>query len=159
MSAVATFIRIAILDLPKIREAVVPKKGFFGGVKDVFHDTLQKQGREVASYQWSGYVLATLLPFLDEQGLDLMKSEHDELSKYVSEKRQTTCFVLTNSHKKHLPQLQHQSFSEAALRDYYNEFNRTTESDIGKAMLDGIQVLNESLKSVDENSVVILLIG
>jgi len=159
MSAIASFILVPTSALPGIRESVVPKKKFFGGVKDTFHDVLKQNGRAAACYERSGYVLATLLPFLEEHGIDLMKSEHGELARYISEKRQTTCFILTSAEKKFMPQLLPEMFSEAVLRDYFNEFNGSNESDIGKAMLYGIQALGESLQSVDENSVVILIIG
>ncbi len=158
MSAIASFIRVQTSSLPEIREAAVPKKAFFGGLKDTFDDTLKRKGKDVARYQWSGYVLATLLVCLEEQQIDLMKSEHDALSLYLSEKLQATCFILTNAHKKFLDQLSPELFSEDALRDYYNEFNASNESDIGGAMLDGIRTFRESLESVDEKSVVLLLI-
>ena len=159
MSAIASFIQVPTAALAGIREAAVPKKGLFGGAKDTFHAVLGKNGREAAHYEWSGYVLATLLPFLEEQGVDLMKSEHVELSRYLSEKRQATCFIFTAAEKRFLPQLRQELFSEAVLRDYFNEFNGTKESDIGKAMLDGIRAFHESLQSLDASSVIILIIG
>ena len=114
----------------------------------------------MASYDWSGYVLATLLPYLDEQGIDLIKSEYDDLSRFLSEKRESTCFILTNAQKeKYVGQLESASFGEDALRDYYNEFNATEESEIGKAMLDGITSIRESLESIDDSSIVLLNIG
>jgi len=119
-----------------------------------------KSGKGVASYDWSGYVLATLLPYLEEQGLDLMKSEYDELSRFLSEKRQATCFILTYAQKEeYLGRLGSGSFSEEALRDYFNEFNAAEESEIGKAMLDGITSIRESLESIDEGSIVLLSVG
>ena len=155
MSAIASFIRLPNSAIQGLRDSAVPKNG-----RDTFHDFLEKNGKDVASYDWSGYVLATLLPYLDEQGIDLMKSEHDELSCFLSEKRQATCFILTNAQKeKYLGQLGSGSFSEEALRDYFNEFNATEESEIGNAMLDGITSLRESLESIDEGSVVLLSIG
>jgi hypothetical protein len=69
--------------------------------------------------------------------------------------------VLTISLKKNfLPQLLPESFTEEALRDYYNEFNATNEPpEVGKAMLDGVRALRESLQSLDDDSIVLLSIG
>ena len=159
MSAIASFIQIPTSALAGIREAAVPKRGLFGGAKDTFHDVLRKNGREAARYEWSGNVLATLLPYLEEQGVDLMKSEHVELSDYISEKRQATCYILTAAEKRFLPQLRRELFSEAVLRDYFNEFNGTEELNIGEAMIDGIRAFHESLQSLDGRSVIVLIIG
>jgi len=89
-----------------------------------------------------------------------MKSENDDLSPYLSEKRKATCFVLTSMQKKFLPQLLPESFTEEALRNYYNEFNAANEPpEIGKAMHDGVRALRESLQSLDDDSIVLLIIG
>ena len=160
MSSIASFIRLPKSAVAGLRDAAVPQKRIFGGLKDTFHDFIEKNGEEVASYDWSGYVLATLLPYLDEQGINIMKSEHDELSRFLSEKRQSTCFILTISQKeKYVGRLEAASFSVDALRDYFNEFNATKESEIGEAMLDGITCIRESLESIDDSSIVLLEIG
>jgi hypothetical protein len=83
MSAIASFIRLPKSAIPGVRDAAIPKKSLFGGTKDTFHDFLRKHGRAVASYEWSGYVIATLLPFLKKHSIDLMKSENDDLSRYL----------------------------------------------------------------------------
>ena len=50
----------------------------------------------VAEYRWSGYVLATLLPYLEEkQQIDLMKS--DELAAFLTNTTGTTHFIFTPS--------------------------------------------------------------
>jgi hypothetical protein len=160
MSAVASFVLLPKSALPELREAATPRKGFFGGVKDRFHDFLRSRGREATSYDWSGYVLATLLPFLEERGVDLMKSEYDELSSHLSKERKITCFIFTSAHRRaYLAKLSPESFSEAELRDYCNEFNASSEPEAGKPMLDGVRAIQESLRQLDEESVVLLYIG
>lgn len=160
MSAIGSFILLPKSALPELREAATPKKSFFGGVKDLFHDFLRSRGREATSYDWSGYVLATVLPFLDERGVDLMKSEYGDLSSQLSKERKSTCFLFTPAHKQaYLPQLSPDSYSEAELRDYYNEFNGSSEAEAGKPMLDGIRAIHDSLRQLDEDSVILLHIG
>ncbi len=160
MSAIASFILLPKSALSELSDAATPKKGFFGGVKDRFHDFLRSRGREVTSYDWSGYVLATLLPFLDERGVDLMKSEYGELSSHLSKERKSTCFIFTSAHKRaYLSQLSPDSYSEAELRDYCNEFNGSSEAEAGKPMRDGIRAIHDSLHQLDDDSVILLHIG
>jgi hypothetical protein len=48
----------------------------------------------VAEYRWSGYVLATLLPYLEEKHqIDLMKSE--ELAAFLTNTTRATHFIFT----------------------------------------------------------------
>ena len=53
-------------------------------------------GAAVAEYRWSGYVLATLLPYLEEKHqIDLMKSE--ELAAFLTNTTRATHFIFTPS--------------------------------------------------------------
>ena len=42
------------------------------------------------------------------------------------------------------------------MRDFFNAFNETNEQEIGRAMLDGIAAFRESLRQLDEGSVIVL---
>lgn len=160
MSAIASFIILPKSALPELRKAAIPKKSIFGGVKDGFHDFLRTRGRVATNYDWSGYVLATVLPYLEERKIDLMKSEHGDLSSHLSKERKSTCFIFTPGHKSaYLARLSPESYSEADLRDYCNEFNGSSEAEAGKPMLDGIRAIHESLRQLDDESVVLLHIG
>lgn len=100
MSAIASFIKLPKAALDGLRAAAVPKKRHFGAPRDLYPDYLQQHGQEVADYKWSGHVLATLLVCLQKQHqIDLMKSEFDELSTFLSQSRGATCFILTDTHK------------------------------------------------------------
>ena len=160
MSAIASFIKMPKTALDGLREATVPKKSLFGTPRDVFPDYLRKHGRDVSQYEWSGYVLATLLPYLaKEHQIDLMKSEHRELSAFLAQAREATYFIFTTAHKQaYLAKLDGQ-FSEEKLRDYYNKFNASNEAEVGKPMLDGVDALKQSLSALDEGSVIVLSIG
>ncbi len=160
MSAIASFIKLPKSALDGLRDAAIPKKRFFGAPRDTFHDYLSKHGTEVAEYPWSGYVLATLLPYLQEQHqIDLMRSEQDALSKYLSETRSATVFIFTPAHRTAYADKLGAEFSEQSLRDSYNEFNASSEPDAGKPMLDGIRTIRQSLSALDESSVIIFIIG
>ncbi len=160
MSAIASFILMPKSAIAGLGDAATPKKNWLGKPKDVYHDYLAKNGRVVAHYEWSGYTLATLLPYLQEQQIDLMHSDFDSISTHLTQKRGATHFVFTEAHKHaYLARLTPQSFAEATLRDYYNEFNAASEPEAGKPMLDGIRAIQGSLQALDENSVIIFSIG
>jgi hypothetical protein len=159
MSAIASFIKLPTTALDGLREAAVPKKRLFGAARDTYQDYLRQHGKEVADYKWSGYVLATLLVCLQEEHqIDLMKSEFDELSTFLSKSRGATCFIFTDAHRRaFLPKLDGE-FSEQALCDYYNEFNGSTETEAGKPMLDGVRAFRQSVSTLDEGSVILFSI-
>jgi hypothetical protein len=81
MSATASFILVPKARLPELQERATPKKPLFGRAKDTYWDFVRQSGREVATYRWSGYVLSTLLCWLQEvRQIDLLKSSFDDLA-------------------------------------------------------------------------------
>src|SRR5690349_7274385 len=150
MSAVASFTKIPKAALAGLREAAVPKKRLFGGTRDNYHEYLRQHGEPVAGYKWSGYVLATLLPYLQQQQINLMNSEYDVLGKFLTDTRKATHFIFTGAHKRAFVDRLGAEFSEAALRDFYNEFNGVHEAEAGKPMVDGIRALRQSLSALGE---------
>jgi hypothetical protein len=160
MSAIAEFIKLPKTALDGLLAAATPKKRIFGSPRDNYYDYLRQNGEEVVDYRWSGHVLGTLLPYLqDQQQIDLMESEHNALSEALSKERGATHFILTNAHRvKYLDKLDGLSLAEEDLRDYYNEFNQTHEPDVGKPMLDGVKAFRQALGRLDESSVLIFII-
>lgn len=160
MSAIASFILIPKSAINGLRDAASPKKGWFGPPKDTYHDYLAKHGREVANYDWSGYILATLLVYLQQQQIDLMRSDQDQLSKHLTQTRGATHFIFTSAHKQaYLSKLIPESFSEPELRNYYNQFNACNEPEAGTPMIDGICAIQQGLQALDDNSVIVFSIG
>ena len=151
MSAIASFVKLPKSALEGLRNAAA------GGTD---HDYLSANGREVAEYRWSGYVLATLLPYLEEKHqIDLMKSEYDELAAFLTKTTGATHFIFTPGQRTaFLNRLEPKSFSEEEVRQYFNEFNATNEQEIGRAMLDGVNALHESLGQIEDSSVVVFSI-
>ncbi len=45
------------------------------------------------------------------------------------------------------------------LRDYCNKFNGSSEADAGNPMLEGIRAIHDSLRQLDDDSVILLHIG
>ncbi len=62
-----------------------------------------------------------------------MKSQFDELARYLTEKRQATHFVFTDEHTKWLGDMDPTKLTEAEQRNYYNQFNASRERDFGRA--------------------------
>jgi len=160
MSAIASFIKLPKSTLHGLREVAIPKKWLFGAPRDIYHDYLEENGQAVADYKWSGFVLATLLPYLKVQHeISLMDSDYNELGTFLTKSRGVTHFIFINEHKHAFLAKLNGEFSELALREYYNKFNETKEAEVGKPMLDGIQALRQSLSALDENSVIVFSIG
>jgi len=151
MSAIASFTKLPMTSLEGLRQSTTQAS---------FHRFLQQHGKPVSDYEWSGFILATLLPYLEEQQIQLMKSEHDDLATFLSQSLQATCFIFTDAHRlAYVSKLDSQSFSEEKLGEYYNELNATDDPDAGQPMLDGIRALRKSLSALNAESVVVLCIA
>jgi hypothetical protein len=151
MSAIASFVQIPKTALARLRQAATQSN---------FHGFLEQHGEEAANYEWSGYVFGTLLVYLkDQHQIDLMKSEFEELSKFLCKALGVSLFIFTEAHKRAYLARLSEEFSEQGLRDYYNEFNATADSEAGKPMLDGIRWLRQSLSALGQDSVIIFSVG
>jgi len=160
VSTIASFTRLPLGALPGLRDEAIPKKRFLKSPLDTYPEYLATHGQEVVEYPWPGFVLATLLVFLEEEfQIDLMKSAHDELATFLAEARRATTFVLALEHKEKYLEKLAAPVSADRLRDYYNGFNEVDEPDSGVPMQDGIRAFREALEQVDENSVIVLQIG
>ena len=102
-----------------------------------------------------------LLPYLEEKHqIDLMKSEYNELAAFLTNTTGATHFIFTPGQRTaFLNRLEPKSFSEEEVRQYFNEFNATNEQEIGRAMLDGVNALHESLGQIEDSSVVVFSIA
>jgi hypothetical protein len=152
MSAIASFTKLEKSALSGLRD---------WASRGSTYEYLRVHGQEVADYRWSGYVLATLLPYLQEtHQIELMRSEYGELAAYLCQVCGASYFIFTPTHKAaYLNQLAPHLFSETGLRQYFNEFNETNEPEMGKAMLDGVAAIQQSLAGLDDSSVIIFAIG
>ena len=122
---------------------------------------LYENSNDVAEYQRSGNILGTLITYLEEkQDIYLSSADYEDFIDDLDEETEMTCFVLTKDHKdEYLEKLAPKLFSEAELREFYNDFNQEDEKDSGLWMLDGIRSLRQSLEAIDEYSVILLLVG
>lgn len=157
MSQLAEFFLLDRQHLPALIQAAA--HGPFGGSQDEFPRALETYGRDLGHFdRWSGYYVAALLAYLDDRGIPLLRSAHDEEARLLSQGRATT-FVLTPAHKQYLDRLDPAVHSEDGLRRYFEEFNECEEPDAGSAMRDALRVAHRHLSALDEESVLLLRIG
>jgi hypothetical protein len=161
MSSIAYTTALRTIELDGLAEAAKSSKGWFGlRRKDACTPFLEKHGRPIADYQGPGIVVATALCYLEEdRKVDLLKSGHDVLATHLTDIRKIGHFFLTAEHKTFLPALSPEQFSESVLRDYFNEFNEQQEGEAGRAMMDALSFLRDSLAAVTEDNVVLLAVG
>ena len=127
---------------------------------DELRAVLRGKASTCLEYAWSGHLLTTLLPYLGEQGIDLMHSPHDEVASAISEARQVSASVLTSDQRERfVARLDPSVFDGAALRRHYEEVSETTAEGVGYAMLDGIAFLRDTLEVLDPHAVAVLIVG
>jgi GTPase SAR1 family protein len=159
-SAIGQSFVISESALPLLQAAAGPRKRIAHGASDAFWDVLGSETITRIEYAWSSHVLATLLPYLDEQGIDLLHSDHDEVASTLSQTREGSVFVLTSDHReRHLARLDPSAFDGAVLRRYYEEFNEMTADGVDYAMLDGIAFFRDTLAPLQSAAVAVLIIG
>ncbi len=143
-----------------VQAAAGTRKRIPGGRPVDLWDAVGRQAITRIEYGWSGCVLATLLPHLVEQGIDLMHSAHDEAASTISQTHEGSVFVLTSDHReRYLARLDPSAFDGAVLRRCYEELNEVTAEGVGYAMLDGIAFFRDTLAPLRSAIVAVLIIG
>jgi hypothetical protein len=160
MSAIATFTLLPVSSANNLRDAAVPKI-LLGKPEDSFHRFLRESGTPLSKYEWSGYFIATLLPYLEqERDISFTNSEFDDLETFITNVRGTSSFVLTNFHREQfLEKLDPTTFLESELKEYFEKFNETENPESGRAMLDGIAVIQRNLSQVRSDTFILLIVG
>jgi hypothetical protein len=135
-SAIAQSFVISEAALPLVQAAANPR------------DVLAREAITRIEYSWSGDVLAALLPYLAEQGIDL-----DDV-------RADSVLLLTSGHsERYLARLDPAAFDGALLRRHYEELDGAEAEDVEYALLDGIAFLRDTLEPLDSATVAVLVIS
>lgn len=161
MSAIALFIKIPVSAIAGLREAAVVKKRILGPPRDTYWQYLREHGTDAANFRWNGYAFNPLLVYLEEERqIDLGKSAYDELAGFLTKARRCSHAILTPAHRQaYLARLDPGLFSEEELRRYADEFTGSPNPEAGKAMLDGIAALQQSLSDLEGGFIVLFIIG
>lgn len=93
-------------------------------------------------YAWSGHVLATLLSYLAEQGIDLSPSDP----------------LTSDDRERYVARLDPSAFDGAVLRRYYEELNGTEADGVEYAMLDGIAFFRDTLAPLDAATLAVFVV-
>lgn len=112
-------------------------------------------GATTISYGGSGYVVVTLLVYLDQQGIKLMGADTTALT----EASGSTCIVFEPKHRALLPALDPANHDAAKLRDFYEAFNEAPGDGVEAPMLDGIRFLHDAVSAVSDTTVGLLVIA
>jgi hypothetical protein len=113
-------------------------------------------GQRELAYAWSGYVLAAVLPYLGEKGIELMDSPHGMA---LSDALGASCFVLEARHRQFVDRLNASAHDPVKLREYFEQLNGAPAPGVEAAMLDGLTFLREVLSALNDATVGLLVIG
>lgn len=109
------------------------------------------------SYDWSGYVLAFLMGFLEETGTALGTTEYRAESAAVNAVHETT-LLLTSADRRHLPALDPARLDRAGAERYFSEREYFSE-ELWPAIDDGLLLLHGLIAALKENEVLVISIG
>jgi hypothetical protein len=157
VSAIVSTYAFAERDLPGLREAAYPRRRLFRKPVDLFADYFKAHARPLAVYGASGFVFNPLLVLLEERGIPVMDSKHDDLAKELQGARGVLLYLFfTPDHRgTALSGLVGLGMSDAELEKYYEEFNEERAPGIGETMRGAIQFLVASIQAVPDDGVVL----
>jgi hypothetical protein len=154
-SAIGRSFVISESGLPVVQAAASPGKR----IRE-FWEVLDRETITRIEYGWSGDVLATLLTYLDEQGIDLTRSDHDGVASTLSRAGERSVRVLTSDHRERfLRRLDPSAFDGVQLRRYYEESNEAAAEGVEYAMLDAVAFVRDTLTPLEQAIVAVLVIG
>jgi len=164
MSAIADFRLIETSKLSALRdnaEIKIEKKLFSKKTIDNYWNYLNANSKKLRDFEYSGYIFANLLSFLETKGIDLLKSKYDDIADGIVERRQHSAIILTYDHRQaYLHQLNPDSFSLEELIAFNKDFSEEDDPELAKAEIEGIKMIQEGLKELTaDNQVVLLNVG
>lgn len=140
MAAIAELHVIPLASLTELDKAAV---------MGTYTTALQIERKAFITYQYSGWILATLLPVLESNyEINLMNSEK-ERARNLSKSVGGTQFIFTQTEKDaYADRLDPSLFASDTLRKAFEEFNITEAPGIGEIMQDGIRFLRAGLQQI-----------
>lgn len=105
-------------------------------------------------FHWSGYFMMYLLDFLDEQGVPVSDSRHDDELAGL----EGLHYLLTTEHQAHLPLLDPAAFDQAAFDEYLQEMGFSFE-EAPIAAGETLTLLREQVAALDGDRALFIQIG
>jgi hypothetical protein len=160
MSSIAQATLIPKDRLYHVVGAALPKRRLFRKPVDEFDQVLEQESLCRTNFTDTGAVLATVLSYLDDNGIGLLTSELEAHAASISTARQSTCFIFTNAQREALgAKLASLQVDHDSLRQYWEDFHETAEPEAGSAMASGIAYVSTVLDLVKEDVVAIVTVG
>ncbi len=165
MSAIADFRLIETSRLNELRdnaEVKIEKKLFSSKKIDNYWNYLNSNSKKLSDFEYSGYIFADLFIFLAEnKGIDLLKTQYDDIANSIAESRQNSTFFLTYDQRQaYLGKLDVNMFSTDELIAFNSDFSGNDDPELAKAEIEGIRSLRDSLAQLTgDNHVILLSVG
>lgn len=162
MSAIADFRLVQTSKLNELLDSAeikIEKKLFSKKTIDNYWNYLDANSKKLGDFNWSGYIFANLLIFLEEKkGIDLLKGKYDDIANSIVEKRQNSTFIFTYEHKQaYANKLNADHFSVNELIEFNKEFSEESDPQLAEAEIEGIKALRSHLELLADDNQVILL--
>jgi hypothetical protein len=131
------------------------------GDYQVYAQALRKNARSTSTFNGSGWIFNTVLPYLSKE-IGMKSKPHE----FATEAQELTTVTETlhelfgpKERDLYLQQLDPARFSVQILGEYWNRFNGENEPESGQAMLAGIKALHDALSRLDNDCVLLLTVG
>lgn len=167
MSLIASFHLVDARDLVRLQRAArsETERGIAkrlvrrASAEHTFSAALSRYGREIPTdYPWPGECLLYLLTYLEDKGVPLLQSEHDEQTVPVFADLGVSVIPLTPRHQQYLAQLDPLRLDEDEVTQYFAENYGMGETG-GEAAKDGLVVLSQQIASLRADDVLLLVLG
>jgi len=160
MSSIASFYIITKDKVETVKSSIKPPKGLFKSV-DTFQKTLEEVSIKCENYSDTGYDIGAIIPYLDLIGCSIGQSDYLEIAKKIVDERGITAITineddkeLMNSHSEVIDKI-----DEKELKIYYSELYGIEDAKSGKRMKNGIRQIFDLVKSINDQKILLILIG
>lgn len=167
MSLIASFHIVDARDLVRLQRAarsetergVVERLVRRASTERTFSTALRRYGREIATgYPWPGECLLYLLTYLEDKGVPLLQSEHDEQTAPAFADLGVSVIPLTPRHQQYLAQLDPVRLDGDEATQYFAENYGLGETGAA-ASTDGLVVLSQLIAGLRGDDVLLLVLG
>ena len=160
MSSIAHAYVVKDSDLSDLAQAAVPLRRFLRSPLDRLPEFLNTRCRAIAVFPYSGFMLATVLAYLHERGLDV-GAGHPNLAAALQRTRGLLLVLFLTGAERAvaLPQLEALRPTASDLEAYDCQLNGREPEGQGETLVAALKYLQAALASVPEAGCVMVLVG
>lgn len=149
MSAIASFYVLPRAQVPGLVDAVAAEEEF---------EFLSAHAVELEDvFEWSGYVMVHLLSFLEDHGVDLMRSDLDSESEQINAGG-TFTVLITSQHRPLLDRLEPALYPQGELSAHFEEMGYGFD-EVADAAREGIALLRDQIAALGDDDVLVVTVG